>query len=698
MDNIKSEIKTSSTPKSKEYKSMNVILELYKRQGFMVKEREGFMLLSFKDSNKVNIIVRNDDSKSPLSYDSVKNHYELFYKMGTKIGCYQFRLICYEGFEAECAFFYQMNLALSGRDYLKSLQRVNHIELYAHNDISYTKLLEHLKTTNKACIIQPTGTGKSLVLASFINMNAESRFVVLAPSRFIIEEIKKHLIDYRRILFYTYTMLINLSVKDVKRLNPDFIIVDEFHRCGAEEWGTGVNMLINSYPEAKLIGTTATHIRYLDDKRNMADELFDGNIANHLTLSKALALNILPSPRYISALYRFNDEYLRVKKSISDSLSEDKKVLLERLNKIKLEFENTESIPNILQEHLTGEVQKIIVFCKDIKHLRKHKEMVLEWFMSIGYNNIHSYEVHSENELQNKNIFNDFERFHENRLDIMFSVNMLNEGIHVKGVNCIIMLRDTESPIIYYQQLGRCLVVGGEKPLIFDLVNNFANIRHRDIENEVKENFKYFEEIYNNKGIPYKEISFEIIDKVRDIKELLDDVEATANSLNVFIEKLQKFKKAFGHCMVHSTYEDKWLYYKYRYVKKIKDKLSDKIINTLDQMGFVWENSIDRMNVEDSNNLLIEKINEFKKEHGHCLVSSNYHDKWLYQKIGKIRTLYKNKMLDQNIVNKLNDIGFIWDVRENIVNKYILKLKEYKEKNGHCNIPSTYNDQWLYVK
>ncbi len=329
------------------------ISELHRKHGFTVNKKNGFLLVSFKDSERTNIIVKHTGSSSAQTYEDVKHLYEKLFRIGNEIGCYQYRIISDKGFEPECEFYNTVNVALSGKDYVDSLKNINHIELYSHNDISYTKLCKQLEVANKACIIQPKGTGKSLVVANFINRNPNKKFIVLTPSRFIISEIKKHLLEYDKIVFHTYSMLINLSVKEVKKINPDYIIVDEFHRCVAEEWGTGVNMLIDSYPDAKLIGTTATHIRYLDDKRNMADELFDGNIANHLTLSKALALNILPSPKYISALYRFNDEYLRVKKSISDSLSEDKKVLLERLNKIKLEFENTQSIPKILQDHLT---------------------------------------------------------------------------------------------------------------------------------------------------------------------------------------------------------------------------------------------------------------------------------------------------------------------------------------------------------
>jgi hypothetical protein len=56
--------------------------------------------------------------------------------------------------------------------------------------------------------------------------------------------------------------------------------------------------------------------------------------------------------------------------------------------------------------------------------------------------------------------------------------------------------------------------------------------------------------------LPYDEISFEIIDKLRDIKDLLDDIETTADSWNVFFEKLQSYKNEYGDCNVPSSYND----------------------------------------------------------------------------------------------------------------------------------------------
>ena len=59
----------------------------------------------------------------------------------------------------------------------------------------------------------------------------------------------------------TYARLMLLPQEIVAELKPDCIILDEFHRCGAEMWGEGVQRLLAMYPQAKLIGLSATKIR-----------------------------------------------------------------------------------------------------------------------------------------------------------------------------------------------------------------------------------------------------------------------------------------------------------------------------------------------------------------------------------------------------------------------------------------------------
>lgn len=67
-----------------------------------------------------------------------------------------------------------------------------------------------------------------------------------------------------------------------------------------------------------------------------------------------------------------------------------------------------------------------------------------------------------------------------NAIRLLYCVDMLNEGIHIKDVDGVVMLRPTISPIVYLQQIGRCLACssdGSTSPVIFDLVNNYESAR-----------------------------------------------------------------------------------------------------------------------------------------------------------------------------------------------------------------------------
>lgn len=96
-----------------------------------------------------------------------------------------------------------------------------------------------------------------------------------------------------------------MSGAEINELRPDLVILDEFHRCGAEQWSTGIQALLDANPSVPLLGLSATNIRFLDNQRDMAKELFDGRIASEITLGEAIARGILKPPKYILSVYSF---------------------------------------------------------------------------------------------------------------------------------------------------------------------------------------------------------------------------------------------------------------------------------------------------------------------------------------------------------------------------------------------------------
>ena len=165
------------------------------------------------------------------------------------------------------------------------------IELYPHNLDAYRRAESLLIQTGKAAIIHPTGTGKSFIAFRLCEEHPQCRVLWLSPSEYIFEvqlaSARKNGFSAENIVFYTYARLCGLSEEELALLAPDYIVLDEFHRAGAKEWGRAVGSLLTAYPGVPVLGLSATNIRYLDNQRDMADELFEGHVASRMTLEEA---------------------------------------------------------------------------------------------------------------------------------------------------------------------------------------------------------------------------------------------------------------------------------------------------------------------------------------------------------------------------------------------------------------------------
>ena len=188
------------------------------------------------------------------------------------------------------------------------------IKLYEHNQKAYDALLDILGERDRACVIKPTGTGKFVIIAKMVQDNPDKRFLLLGTNDYMFNDQMANLAEIapgftpENLQFMTYAAAMGMERRNDCVPPYDVIIADEFHHCGAEEWGRGVTHILNANESAKVVGFTATPIRYSDGGRNMADEMFDGNVAYSMELEEAWLRGILPIPEYIVALYEAPSE------------------------------------------------------------------------------------------------------------------------------------------------------------------------------------------------------------------------------------------------------------------------------------------------------------------------------------------------------------------------------------------------------
>ena len=214
------------------------------------------------------------------------------------------------------------------------------INLYKHNKEAYKAATEMLDQTGMAAVIHPTGTGKSLIAFKLVEDHPLNHFLWLSPSEYIYQTQLENLnMKFPNIQFMSYSRLMK-NEDNIETLHPDYIILDEFHRCGAQEWGKSVRKLLDTYPNAKRLGLSATNIRYLDNQRNMAEEIFNGKIASEMTLGEAIAREILPEPKYVIAMYSYQKQLEQLKKRIqtlsNQGLVTENQKLLEQLRRASL--------------------------------------------------------------------------------------------------------------------------------------------------------------------------------------------------------------------------------------------------------------------------------------------------------------------------------------------------------------------------
>ena len=539
-----------------------------------------------------------------------------------------------------------------------------------------------LRGTGKAAIIHPTGTGKSFIAFKLCEDHPDKTVCWLSPSEYIfktqLENLKKAADGYvpSNICFFTYARLMNRDPEEILQIRPDYIVLDEFHRCGAEMWGQGVQRLLSVFPDVPVLGLSATAIRYLDNQRDMADELFHGNVASEMTLGEAIVRGILNPPKYVLSVFSYQKDLEKYEKRVrcakSKAARDEGAQYLEALRRA---LEKAEGLEQIFHKHMTERMGKYIVFCANFDHMQDMIALAPQWFAQVD-SKPHIYSAYSDDPETDK-AFAGFKRDNSGHLKLLYCIDMLNEGIHVDDVDGVILLRPTVSPIIYKQQIGRALSAGKKKnAVIFDIVLNIENLYSIGaIEEEMQVASAYYRSLGMEGQIVNEQ--FRVIDEVRDCMELFERLnDCLTASWSLMYHYAREYVRENGNLDVPKRYVTQegyslgqWLHTQRRvYGGKIAGTLTPSQIELLNAIGMHWE-SVRDLSWERN----FAEAKRYYETHGNLLVSIT--DKrtngislgrWIAQLRFWRKSGIQSGYLTPGRIKALDAIGMIWDVPDYI--------------------------------
>ena len=600
------------------------------------------------------------------------------------------------------------------------------LRLFEHNEKAYHAAVRMMDQYGKAAIVHPTGTGKSYIAFKLIEDNPEKVVIWLSPSEYIfktqLESLKRNDPDFplANVHFYTYAKLMcctQTQLDEIAAQKPAYIILDEFHRAGAECWGESTVALLKLCPDAKLLGLTATNIRYLDNNRDMAEELFDGHIASDMSLGEAVVRGILPAPKYVTTVYQYQKTLAKYQARVDNLRAPGiQDVNQKYLDALRRALEQADGLDLVFQHHITQTSGKYIVFCANKEHMDEMISHVPEWFSGVNPDVV-VYEAYSDDPNTDK-AFADFKTDTTNRLKLLFCIDMLNEGVHVEGISGVILFRPTTSPIIYKQQIGRALTAGDTAaPLILDVVNNFEGLTSiSGLQSEMQE---AVHRLYaNGEGDKIVTERFEVIEQVHDCRVLFEHLQASLSSgWEHYFSEASIYYAEHGNLNIPKLYTTPgglslgvWLVTQRRVREgQIQGNLTEQQIARLDSIGMVWGN---RKEIAWQHGFEVAK--KYHDTYGNLMVPGKYTDPDGYplgQWIIKTRQQKLNGRLKEERIAQLDEIGMVWNIFDAKWEKAYALAAAYYEENGNLNIPRSYvtaagerlgqwvaSQQWAYPK
>lgn len=322
-------------------------------------------------------------------------------------------------------------------------------------------------------VVAATGSGKTVLAAldfkRFLETSQGKTLLFVAHRKELLEQARwtfaqvlkdsnfgEFLVDGKKPsswhhVFASVQSLSNDLISELDSRKFDYIVIDEFHHASAPSY----KKIIDHFEPLELLGLTATPER--TDGERVQDTYFGGRIASELRLWDALDQELLAPFHYfgISEDTEFSSiewkgrrgyDVSQLSNLVTGNHVRDK-LLLDELDRKIADYDSL----------------KALVFCVDIKHAKHITGLLNE-------KSLPSVLVTSETPAaQREQAIQDLK---QGNVKALVSVDIFNEGVDIPAVNAVVMLRPTESPLIFLQQLGRGLrkFAGKTSVLVLDFI------------------------------------------------------------------------------------------------------------------------------------------------------------------------------------------------------------------------------------
>ncbi|MED2974580.1 DEAD/DEAH box helicase [Fictibacillus sp. B-59209] len=365
-------------------------------------------------------------------------------------------------------------------EFLKSLKRSELTQQVIYENKNYIipnrmqkRAIENLDRLrhfgeSKALVIAATGTGKTYMSAFDVKAYQPQKLLFVVHREEILRKAKETfetLLPNSKKTFglltgnykekhadYVFATIQTLSkcYKEYSNDYFDYVIIDEAHHATSPSY-QGV---LDYFKPDFTLGMTATPERC--DSGNVFD-LFDNNVALEVRLHEALEDELIIPFHYFG---------------ITDIDSVDlSDVNIDDIAEITKRLKVNERVDFIIEKMnfygQDGEKRKCLGFCASIEHA----QYMSTEFNARGYKSVCLFGSHSPEQREQyvRSLEDD-----QDELEFIFTVDIFNEGVDIPSINLVLMLRPTNSPIVFIQQLGRGLRKHANKSFltVLDFIGN----------------------------------------------------------------------------------------------------------------------------------------------------------------------------------------------------------------------------------